>query len=81
MTTIELANTGLRLIEHAILETIRDRGPMQPHEVADALDLRAERSALVTYAVMSGMAAAGILEKGPGEKPKYHLPGSQATHG
>ena len=81
MTTIELAHTGLRLIEHAILETIRDRRPMQPHEVADALDLRTEGSAGVTYAVMDSMAAVGILEKGLGNKPKYHLPGSQATHG
>jgi hypothetical protein len=79
MTATELAHMGLRLIEHAILETIRERGPMQPSEVADALGLRRgptgrhsdrgirERvqSVGITFAVMKGMVMAGTLGREP----------------
>jgi hypothetical protein len=72
---------GLRLIEHAILETIRKRGPLQPHQVADALGLRraardTRQSAGITSAIMGAMVMAGTLDREPHDKGKYFIPGN-----
>jgi hypothetical protein len=58
----EKAQAGLGLIEQAILQLLREKGPMQPHDVEDALSLRWEspegsgKQHGVCYAIMLKMA-------------------------
>jgi hypothetical protein len=85
MTAQEKARAGLWLIEVAIRQLIREKGPKHPAETADALGIRCKSSESesgggITYYVMLAMVAKGLLvpiDLGP--KPAYDIaPGS--TH-
>lgn len=84
MSPREQAQDGLRMIQQAILQLVCENGPMQPHEVSDALGLRwqlsdGEESAGIGYHIMLAMADAGQLTKDPGLRPTYSIRPS-STH-
>jgi hypothetical protein len=84
LTAKEKAQAGLWLIRQAVLQLIREHGPMQPHEVTDALGLwwetgEGEESAGIAFQVMRAMADTGQLTRGHGSRPKYSL-GTASTH-
>ena len=78
MTPREKAQAGLWLIQQAILQLIREHGPMQPHVVSDELGLRRQLPEGVNlegigYHVMLAMASTGQLVKEPGSHPRYSI--------
>lgn len=78
MNPKDQAQKGLEMIQDAILQLIRERGPLQPHDVTDTLELRWEceeggQSASIGYQIMLAMAATGKLAKDPGVRPTYSL--------
>ena len=79
MTAQEKAKAGLWLIEEAILQLIREKGPIHPAEVEDALSLRwelpEEGQGLkgICYLIMLKMAKQGHLLKGEGVRPTYSI--------
>jgi hypothetical protein len=78
------ANVGLWLIEVAILQLIREKGPLHPSEVEDELHLRwissqSGKPEGICYIIMRRMTENGLLVTDGGYHPKYSIkPGS--TH-
>ena len=84
MTAKEKAQAGLWMIQQAILQLIRENGPMQPAQVSDALGLRwqspeGEESAGIGYQIMRAMADTGQLVKDSESHPRYST-GPAPTH-
>ena len=78
MTPRQQAQDGVRMIQQAVLQLIREHGPMQPHKVGDALGLRwqlGEGGAWcgIVYDIMLRMADTGQLTKDLVLRPKYSL--------
>jgi hypothetical protein len=84
MTAQEKAKAGLWLIEEAILQLLREKGRMQPPEVADALSLRSDLSESkgprgICYSIMQKMANDGLLIKAADQwHPRYSI-GARST--
>jgi hypothetical protein len=74
----EKAQAGLWLIRQAILQLLRERGPMQPSQIRDALGLQYPESPPpgIASAVVSLMCDAGELERGEGSHPVYSVKAS-----
>jgi hypothetical protein len=84
MTAQEKAKAGLWLIEDAILQLLREKGRMQPHEVADALSLRSDLSEGkgpegICYSIMRKMATDGLLIKAAEQWHPRHSIGVRST--
>jgi hypothetical protein len=78
MNAQDKAKAGLWLIEEAILQLLREKGPMQPHDVEDALSLRwrlseGEHPQGICYLIMLKMAKDGQLDKESGTRPPYSI--------
>lgn len=79
MNAQEKAKAGLWMIEQAILQLLRERGPMSPVEVSDALGLSwqqpdGEQIGGIAYYPMRHLADTGALVKGAGVRPAYSVP-------
>jgi hypothetical protein len=76
MTAREKAQAGLRMIEEAVLQTIRENGPMQVNAIRENLDLpsRPDGKPGICYQLISQMSRDGKLIKGESPRPKYSLP-------
>jgi hypothetical protein len=83
MTAREKAQAGLWMIQQAILQLIRENGPMQPAQVSTALGIRWQtsegESAGIGYQIMLAMADIGQLVKDQGSHPTYSIT-SGSTH-
>jgi hypothetical protein len=78
ITAKEKAQAGLWMIQQAILQLIRNKGPMQPYQVSDELGIRwqspeGDDSASIGHQIMLSMAATGQLVTDPGSHPRYSL--------
>jgi hypothetical protein len=68
------ADAGLWMLEEAILQLIREKGPMQPTEVGQALEWSGEWGGKVAYGVMVSLAENSFLEPTSNEvRPKYDI--------
>jgi hypothetical protein len=71
----EKARAGLWMLRQAVLQLLREQGPMQPSEVRDSLGLRHDESQApgVAMGVMTLMFDTGELVKDEGTHPKYSV--------
>jgi hypothetical protein len=69
------AQAGLWMIRQAILQLLREKGPMQPSQIRDALGLQFPESEPpgLAMALVALMCDAGELEKGEGLHPVYRV--------
>ena len=75
-----MAQAGLWMIREAIAKLIRERGPIQPRALEDALGLGRPIDGDwrgIGYELMMWMAEEGGLEKGEGTRPAYSLPSTR----
>ncbi len=71
----EKAQAGLWMIRQAILQLLREKGPMQPFQIRDELGLQFPESQPpgLSLALVTLMCDAGELEKGEGLHPVYSV--------
>jgi hypothetical protein len=68
----EKAKAGVWLLKQAILDVLRERGALQPHEVENALGMGRK----LGWELLRDMAEQGEAVKGEGRHPTYSLPRS-----
>lgn len=78
-TTKEKAAAGLWILRQAILELIRERGPLQPSRVTELLGLKCDEHPApgIALSVMTLMVHTNELDKGEGDHPAYFVKASE----